>query len=92
MTGFAHAMLQNFGDSLPGEVRDYAQRIIVAVIMGISIVLVPVIGLTARFALKHAADFHHELRSGGLSRPPSQSATDGERELSEPPGTQAPLT
>ena len=28
MQGFAHAMLQNFGDSLPGEARDYAQRII----------------------------------------------------------------
>ena len=28
MQGFAHAMLQNFGDSLPSEVRDYAQRII----------------------------------------------------------------
>ena len=49
---------------------------IVAVIMGISIVLVPVIGLTARFALKplvqsmdtamvrlsDVADFHNELR------------------------------
>ena len=28
MQGFAHAMLQNFDESLPGEVRDYAQRII----------------------------------------------------------------
>ena len=28
MQGFAHAMLQNFGDSLPEEGRDYAQRII----------------------------------------------------------------
>ena len=28
MQGFAHAMLQNFSDSLPSEVHDYAQRII----------------------------------------------------------------
>jgi signal transduction histidine kinase/ActR/RegA family two-component response regulator len=28
MQGFAHALIQNFGDRLPGEARDYAQRII----------------------------------------------------------------
>ena len=28
MQGFAHALLQNFGDSLPEEAKDYAQRII----------------------------------------------------------------
>ncbi len=28
MTGFAHALLENFGASLPADARDYAQRII----------------------------------------------------------------
>jgi signal transduction histidine kinase len=28
MQGFAHALIQNFGDRLPAEARDYAQRII----------------------------------------------------------------
>lgn len=28
MQGFSHALLQNFGDGLPSEARDYAQRII----------------------------------------------------------------
>ena len=30
MQGFAHALLQNYGDGLPDEARDYARRIIVS--------------------------------------------------------------